>query len=365
MSTSASGLHVLHDSGVPNGSSDYTTLVILHGYAWHSGIFSRLSPLAPQHNTRLVLVNRRDYPGARPYDEVDRRLLSSLSAEADAAEIAAATQNINVWMARRAREVYDLLTELVKNENVPPAAPEKTKGGIIVAGWSFGSAWMTALLAHVASFDVNEVDLSAYVRRVVFLDPAYHTIGLPPPDAPGYHPLFDPEIPPEDRGRAFSNWVSGYYNHGDTFETLQKKTPLQDPPPTLSVLTPEEVARTQCLPPGAPGGSDALLLEIGLKVGVFAALKDSALYLPGRNQDSKRGDAWPNVEVRHVSCERSVWELPVGTWALKKELETAKQNGKPLRIVKMVLIRGANHFAPWDAPELALRALVGDEDEVQ
>ena len=32
-----SGLHVFEDSGPPQGSTDYTTLVLLHGYAWHSG----------------------------------------------------------------------------------------------------------------------------------------------------------------------------------------------------------------------------------------------------------------------------------------------------------------------------------------
>lgn len=32
-----SPLHVLEDSGSPAGSTDYTTLVILHGFTWHSG----------------------------------------------------------------------------------------------------------------------------------------------------------------------------------------------------------------------------------------------------------------------------------------------------------------------------------------
>ena len=33
---SATGLHILHDSGVPDGD-DYTTLIFVHGYGYHAG----------------------------------------------------------------------------------------------------------------------------------------------------------------------------------------------------------------------------------------------------------------------------------------------------------------------------------------
>ena len=32
-----SGLQVYQDSGAPKGSTDYTTLILLHGYAFHGG----------------------------------------------------------------------------------------------------------------------------------------------------------------------------------------------------------------------------------------------------------------------------------------------------------------------------------------
>ncbi|KAI0370680.1 hypothetical protein BV20DRAFT_943422 [Pilatotrama ljubarskyi] len=366
MSTS-SGLHILHDSGVPNGSTDYTTLVMLHGYAWHSGIFSKLLPLATQYNARIILVNRRDYPGARPYSEEERALLPVLSPEGSAygeAEMTEAKEKLKQFMKGRAREVYNLLVELVANEDLPAAQPKENKGGIVVAGWSFGTAWMTALLAHVGSFGVNDVELSAYVRRVVFLDPAYHTLGYPHPATSGYNPLLDPELLPEERGRRFSEWVSGYYNHGDTFETLEQKTPLEDPPSTLSTLTPEDVEATLFLPPGAPEGSDAVVFESGLQLGLFTTLKDGALYLPRSQSDRGEGNAWPGVEVRYVHCEKSTWSIPWGTWALRQEVEEAKEGGLPVRNMRTVHVQGANHFVPWDHPELALRAVLGDEDEV-
>ena len=80
------------DTGAPqNSESLYTTLIIVHGTGFHgreystrtllhsstlpnfplSEIFRRLLPLAAQHNLRLVLINRRDYPHSSPYTEED------------------------------------------------------------------------------------------------------------------------------------------------------------------------------------------------------------------------------------------------------------------------------------------------------
>ncbi|KAI0776700.1 Alpha/Beta hydrolase protein [Trametes elegans] len=355
-----SPLYVLQDSGAPEDSAGHTTVVLFHGYAWHSGIFARLIPLAHTHNARILLVNRRGYPGSEPYTEAERALLASASAQGDTVEAATALESLTRFMRERAREVYDLLVELVKEGNVAAANREQGTGGIIVAGWSFGSGLMTALLANLASFPANEVKISQYVRRVVFLDPPHHTLGFPPPENP-YNPLFDLEIPHEERERVFTNWVSGYYVHGDTIDSMERKTPLRDPPPTLSTLTPEEVARALYLPPGGPGGSDEILLNTGLKLGLFATLREGALYLP---EGETQGDLWLDTEVRYVSCERSVWEMPWGTLALKEELAKSRKAGRPLRNVRLVFVKGANHFICWDQPELALRALIGGKDIV-
>ncbi|KAH9850910.1 hypothetical protein C2E23DRAFT_266108 [Lenzites betulinus] len=357
---SSNGLHILQDSGVPPDSANYTTLVLVHGYTWHSGTFAKLVSLAKNHNVRAVLVNRRDYPGARPYTQEERALLSPMLPEGaeSTAEIAEATQKLDIFLKERAREMFDLLVELVQSGGVAPAQLASNAGGIVVAGWSFGGIWMTALLAHVASFVGEGPDLSEYVRRVVLFEPSYRLLGLPSPAPPGYHPLFDPSVAPDDRDQMFSHWVSGYYDHGDTFETLEQKTPLQSPPPTITALTPEEIAHALYLPPGVPGGSDELLLRTGIRLDAFKRLKDLALYL-GDGES-----AWPDVEVCYVSCGRSVWELPWGTWELQHEVEAANQNGVPMRRVRMVRIQEANHFAPWDMPEHTIRALVGEEIEL-
>lgn len=315
---------------------------------------------------RIVLLNRRDYTGSLPYTEAERGLLTALSPEimSSAAEAAIAKKNAATFMRDIARELYDFLVQLVKSSNLPPLDRGTNKGGIVVAGWSFGTIWMTALLAHVASFPVDDVRLSDYMRSVTFLgmfaawfsfadyktdspiDPPYLAFGYPPSDNQ-YNPLFDDDIPLNDREKAFTNWVSGYYVHGDTPETLELKTPLQSPSPTLSTLTPEEIGRTLCLPPGAPGGSDSMLLDLGLKLGLFSSLRESGLYMPKEGQS---GDAWDSVEVRYISCERSVWEMPWGTSLLKKEIEAAQVRSLPMRTIRFVFVRGANHFVSFGLP---------------
>ncbi|KAI0830065.1 hypothetical protein BC628DRAFT_1408261 [Trametes gibbosa] len=366
MSTTYTGpLHILRDSGVPKGSSEYTTVVIVHGYAWHSGIFSKLIPLADAYNIRIILLNRRDYPGAQPYTAAERALLLSVSSDAvdNAADAAVAKKNGEIFLKERAREIYEFLVELVRSKAVHPVDPANKTGGIVIAGWSFGTVWMLALLTHVASFSeaVEDVDMTKYMRRVVLLDPPHLVFGYPMPSENPYNPLFDPEIPPNDRDKVFANWVSGYYVHGDTLETLERKTPLRDPPPTLSTLTHEEIARTLCLPPGAPGGSDAMLLDLNVKYSIFATLREGGLYT---HAGKPARDQWADVEVCHVSCEQSVWERAWGNILLEKDMSAARVHGLPMRDIRLVSIKGANHFVQWDTPELTLRALVGDEDVV-
>lgn len=125
------------------------------------GIFTRLLPLAPKHNARIVLINRRDYPDSTPYSDSERQLLEScIPTTAEAA------QNMRSYMKDRARELYDFLVELAVTEGLPKASE---KSGMIVVGWSLGSAWITALLAHLDTFDGIEMLLGSFAREFILL----------------------------------------------------------------------------------------------------------------------------------------------------------------------------------------------------
>lgn len=119
------------------------------------GVFSRFLPLAAASNARIVLVNRRDYPDSTPLDEKDLQLLSSTESNPDEA-----AANVQAYMKNRARELYDFLVDFVAEEDIHV-------NSLVLAAWSFSSAWILALLAHVSTFPVNDVELDKYIRRVV------------------------------------------------------------------------------------------------------------------------------------------------------------------------------------------------------
>ncbi|KAI0833345.1 hypothetical protein BC628DRAFT_1307400 [Trametes gibbosa] len=339
-------LHVLEDSGAPVGSHDFTTVVILHGFTWHTGIFTKLIPLAHSHNARILLVNRRDYPGSDPLPKEECALLHVLSAAEweNPEKVAMAKRDLGLFMEHRARELYDLLVQLVQSGDVSKPDRANNKGGIVVAGWSLGGAWMTSLLAHAASFSGGDTKLRDFLRRVVLYDVPDIPLGLPPPVKEVYIPIFDTTIPLEERVPAFLNWITGYFEHGNTPETLENKVYLQDPPPTVSALTPEQLANITCMAPGMPGGSDDTLVASGVKLGLFASLKERALYPPKKDDAGSNGDAWREVEVRFVTCERSISGALWARMLMRKEVEEAKAKGLPMRDIQFVAIRGANHF---------------------
>ncbi|KAI0739377.1 hypothetical protein C8Q80DRAFT_1357285 [Daedaleopsis nitida] len=317
-------LHILHDSGPPEGSTDYTTLVLLHGYAWQSGIFSKLLPLASKHNARLVLVNRRDYPGATPYTDDERAVLRDAEKDPAAAH------------AELTKYMEDLL-----------------------GGWSFAAAWMTALLSNVQSgaFPVNDVDLGAYMRRIILHDAPFHVLGYPPLSAdPAGNPLFDRTLPPEEMTQRFANWISGYFQHESLIDgsavpgevQVERYAPQTTPPPTFTTLTAEELASTLYTAPGDAGGSDCILINVGNTSGVFGRLCKDALLLrsPAETADGTEAgetvDAWRGVEVRYVWCDHSIWEN-----------------------VTFARLRDSNHFVHWDEPERAIQAFLAAAEDIE
>ncbi len=125
-------------------------------------------PLGKPSNARLILVNRRDYIGAIPFNSQERADLFTAAAVAKTEPDEARTR-ILVWMRDRAREVYDLLVHIVAEHKIPLARPGTNRGGIVAVGWSFGTTLMAALLTNMASFPVGNIDLRKYLRRVVVL----------------------------------------------------------------------------------------------------------------------------------------------------------------------------------------------------
>ncbi len=157
----------------------------------------------------------------------------------------------------------------------------------------------------------------------------------------------------EEKVVVFNRWVTGYFSHGHSIDALERRKPLDDPHPTIENLTAEDLATCVYPPPGELGGSDSRLLLSAIQYGIFAILRNNALYLGGSKEGLGRGnsessegagDEWSNTELRFIWCEQSVWEVACGIWRLRAELEDAKDRNAALREIRIVRVKKGNHF---------------------
>ncbi|KAH8078737.1 alpha/beta-hydrolase [Cristinia sonorae] len=342
------GAFAIHDTGAPTGKDTYQTLVMIHGFSWHSGIFSRLASYAEKHSARVVLVNRRDYPGSASYTEEECRLL-----KAGSSPTPDGAASVREYLKARGKDLHDFLQEFISKEKIPQA------GGITLAGWSFGVPFITSLLAYGPSFSSQGgLNIAPYIHTVLNYDPPYHALGYPSLEG-GYNPLVDPIIGPEEGAKRFPVWVSGYYGHGETVSTLELRDPLPEPKPTIITMSPEDVQSALYPIPGNPGNSDSSLLMSGIQHGSFKETREKAYIL-----DASAPSAWDDIKLRHVWCDQSMWEAAYGKFCLEEDLKEAEKAGKNVRSYEVIRIKGGNHFIHWDKPEHTLLVLLGVATEV-
>lgn len=141
----------------------------------------------------------------------------------------------------------------------------------------------------------------------------------------------------------FAAWVSGYYNHGMTKDTLEKHTPATQPPPTITTMRPDEVTTSFSIEPTGPEGSDSLL--INLAVGdLFANLRENAFYLENTPVSVPSAVDLAAVPLHYIWGDSSVYEVPWGALCLFDELEEARKQGRRIRNIFVTRLAGANHF---------------------
>ncbi|TCD61895.1 hypothetical protein EIP91_007799 [Steccherinum ochraceum] len=344
---------IAHESEAPV-TDDYTTLVMIHGFAWCGGTFQRMIPFAKENNSRVVLINRRDYPELVSVADLgteDNHPESEPLSPDDIAKMYSA-EGVAEFMKERASDVYGLLVELIKSGRVAE------KGGIALCAWSFGTQFANALLAHASSLSrEEEVDVVSKMRHVGNLDMPSLFLGYPPKDG-CWNPLLDMTIDPDERVKIFMRWITGYFLHGETVDELVPRDFTLDIPPTLDTMSPDDIASAMYVNPGFPGASDDVLFRAVMDFGICDKLRRQA-YL---NLDEN--DPWAHVKVRHVFGDRSAWSEFWGAECLRKEIEDERKAGRRPRQVEIVRLRGANHFGGWDQPKRTLRALLGKNPDM-
>ncbi|KAI0258413.1 alpha/beta-hydrolase [Gloeopeniophorella convolvens] len=329
----------MHDTGIPAGSRrDYTTLVIVNGSVWHAGAFGKFVPLAEKSSTRLVLINRRDYPGSAPFGDTERTELFK-AVESDPTP--QSTEMTKDYMKDRTKELFNCLYDFVKEEDIPDKS-------LILVGASLGAAWLISLLANGRSLFGTDETLLRRIRRLVAYNPPYYALGYTAPAA-SYSPLEGVSPTLGEADTRFQEWVTGYYAHESPLSP-EYRNALADPLPSISNLSPDVVSASMYAPPAGAAGSDALLVRAGIKNGLFAALRDVALYPKACT-----------IELRFMWGGRAVWEVPFGIASVQEELGTAREAAtRRIRNITYAPLLGANAYTHWDDPERVFNALVSD-----
>ena len=183
-------------------------------------------------------------------------------------------------------------------------------------------------------------------------DSPYHSLGYPPlnGDMLG-NPLFEPSLSLDEKTRVFADWVSGYYKHPGAVDDLERRSPQNDPPPTISTMTPEELASALYPSPGDPatGGSDSVLILAGISSGVWSVIRERALRRPlSEGNVTAISRSWGDVELCYLWCDATIWETVWGAHCMKREVREAREAERKLRKVTFVQIKDANHFVSGD-----------------
>ncbi|KAH9851679.1 alpha/beta-hydrolase [Lenzites betulinus] len=353
------------DSGVPEGSNDYITVVLIHGTCFHSAVYRPLIPFAAERNLRLVLLNIRDYPGSTPYSAEDFEDLRGATLEAQ--ERALQTRGL---------EIAAFVRWFIQTQDTPPIKEDpETKartGGVSVLAWSGGTSFAVATFAHADKLDEETRRLlDAHLRTFILFDPSVTVVGHARP--PGLIALSrNPSAPAEVQAAEFALAVSSYFPPFTLPECVDPP-PTYDPPrralhlasdpvdprymPTSSKMTPEALRSLTYA--AVWEDSQHLLWAIGYDVyrrNLARALYDCRII---RDQDGSGAleKVWPGMRVHLLWCDMSIGDCLWASAVIHAQYPEAHPEHR--RPVEFHRLEGTNHFVHWEEPERFITLLAG------
>ncbi|KAF9025809.1 hypothetical protein BDZ89DRAFT_1068057 [Hymenopellis radicata] len=313
------------DSGRVEGSQDYTTIFIVHGSAFTGHTFNSLLPLAAAESLRLVVINRRDYPGSTPYTD---------------AELCSIAEGKRDFLENTGREMLHFMHWFVKKHHLPRITTSKrtgTKtGGIVLMGWSMGGMTAASTLAYPdAISDVYFKTLKPYFRTMIFHDSPNLAFGPPT------HDFF----------QGFAAYVSSYYLHPDlnsrkpeginfapyTEHQSMKAWNVQE---VAANFAPEEGVRVEW-PAALPPMQETIRRQTHL------ALFD----------EDNACRVFPDLTIVHIFCRNTGWNCVWGYWEHDRIYRENVAMGKRFRRMYTLEMEG-NHFAHMDHPREFMNVLV-------
>ncbi|KAF8828365.1 hypothetical protein HHX47_DHR4000805 [Lentinula edodes] len=312
------------DSGVPN-RENYITFFIIHGHTYHSGLFKPLLPIALIRGHRVLLVNRREYPGSSPYSPAELKVF------AEGPDKERYRQLIN-----DGHDLALLLNGLIQLLSLPET------NGVAIVSWSLGNMFGLPLLASITTLPVDiQCRLGLFVKRSILWDVPCEPMGIPFP--PGiYHPFVDESTPIENRGAVFAKWLTSYFPHGDLskhdFSSLNQCDHDDTRKHTFEGLHEDDLVKIIDLSPGAR--CDTHLCQTPY-LAVEKEVANKALYDPDIRA------AWKTMKIWAMFGDKNPWNIIYCWWTWEAESKAADRKDPAIHFT---VNEGANHFFMWDNP---------------
>ncbi|KAK7686233.1 hypothetical protein QCA50_010453 [Cerrena zonata] len=348
------------DTGPPTeGFTDvYTTVILLHGAYWTSGIFRPLIPHAKKHNLRLVLLNQRGYPGSSPFADKEIAAMQSEDLELQRA------------FTREQGHIYgQVISTLIETLDIPSLCTtqdEKLEGGVCFLAWSSGNECLFQLLSALDTLpEQSRITIENHLRSVVIYEPPMYASGTCPPfvlreadnrSSGLWSPVRDPNCF-HQLTEYFSPWCSSYYSpienlpsldpkDYDATYTLMHERKILNTAPTYTRLT-EDI----CFKDFITITSNALRI-------VPELFREHVLRSLTRLEEDQAWQLHSRFKLVLLWCEHTLSESLLGTSAISQYHEELKSNGVLVREMEVGQIGGANHFAHSDDPEGFVQFLV-------
>ncbi|KAL0581927.1 hypothetical protein V5O48_000157 [Marasmius crinis-equi] len=327
------------DSGAPPQSC-YTTIFAIHGMIFTNAIFQKILDVAVTKGIRFVAINRRAFPGSTPYSREELDVVTNgASTETDK----------DAFIQDRGHEITYFIDSFIQEHELPPLSADGMNGGVAILGWSIGSSHAAAAVASTLTLPADVcARLRLHLRSLIFYEAAPMILGLPPPPQ-SWLPLTDTTIPAASRLRAFSQWATSYFDHGD-----------------LSSRDPEQLEWVVASPSSVPTfytfGTETLNTITTFDDATAGVDVPYTYYFQNQLSSCYRkaffgkeiAAIFPHIR-RSCLCGEKTGALGIaGFWAIQDDEKTFGG----WTDVNYKLVPGINHFVHWADPEKALQILM-------
>ncbi|KAL1950823.1 hypothetical protein VTO73DRAFT_5947 [Trametes versicolor] len=350
------------DSGAPAGSTDYITVVLIHGTCFHSAVYRPMIPFAAERNLRFVLLNLRDYPGSSPYSADDMEDMRGST-----------PQHQMRALQTRGLEIAEFVRWFIETEGTPPirgaAGTEALVGGVSVLAWSGGTCAAVATFAHADKLpEATRRLFDAHLRSFILYDPSVTVVGEARP--PGLGALVRNQAAPSDVQTSEFALTIGSYYPPFTFPDSIDPPPVYDPPRRAIHLSADPVD-PKYTPTSTKMGprvlrdvthpdifADTQHLLWALSFDMYRQNLSRALF--DCRFDDGSGmlkEVWPALRVHVVWCDRSPGDCLWASAVIHAKYKDAEP--KYRRPVEFHKLEDANHFVHWEEPEKFVTFLAG------